>query len=189
MQLKLNSDLGEGVGNDALLMPYLFACNIACGGHFGDASTIQTAVKLALKHQVKIGAHPSYPDKENFGRKSIQFEPEFLEKSLQDQLQLFNKILLDCNSSLHHIKAHGALYNDIAQNKTLAHIYLSAMAVYKNKCCFFVPEMIHTQQVTSINGKKIPVQAETFCIHSDHKNAVAITRKLYDTFNKKEDCH
>jgi len=239
MQLKLNSDLGEGTGNDARLMPYLFACNIACGGHFGDASTIRTTVKLALQHQVKIGAHPSYPDKANFGRKSIKLTPAVLQQSLKDQLFMFCKVLEDCGASLHHIKAHGALYNDIAKNENLAETYLSAIKAYKNNCLLFVPDhsvvkklalrkdfpicieafadrnytddgclvprshpqavihqpenavkqvgaMLNLKQVVTLSGKKIPIQAETFCLHSDHKNTLKIARELHVTFNQKE---
>ncbi|MCB0486099.1 MAG: LamB/YcsF family protein, partial [Flavobacteriaceae bacterium] len=69
--IDINCDLGEGIGNDALLMPLLSSCNIACGGHTGDEKSMKETIKLALEHGVKIGAHPSYPDRENFGRKEI----------------------------------------------------------------------------------------------------------------------
>ncbi len=239
MNLKLNSDLGEGAGNDALLMPYLFACNIACGGHYGDASTIQTAVQLALKHGVKIGAHPSYPDKDNFGRKSMDIKSSILIQSLQDQLALFNQVLLENDTPLFHIKAHGALYNDIAKSEILAQTYLSIINSYKEKCLLFVPDhsaikklaleqgfqiyveafadrnylddgqlvprshpqaiihqpekavqhvydMMNSHQVITVGGKKITLQANTFCIHGDHKNAVAIAQALHQTFNQKK---
>lgn len=241
MEVSFNCDLGEGIGNDALLMPYLSACSIACGGHFGNASTIETAIKLALKHKVKIGAHPSYPDKANFGRQNLNdlnINSEMLKQSLQDQILLFDKILLKNDANLHHIKAHGALYNDIAKNERLAHLFLEIISTYKNRCILFVPdrsvikdlatekgfqimleafadrnytddlklvsrsrsnaiieepekvirhvsEIINHKQLTTISGNKMSIQAETFCIHGDHKNAVAIAKQLYHTFNKK----
>lgn len=238
MNISFNCDLGEGIGNDALIMPYLSACSVACGGHFGNASTIQTAVELALRHKVKIGAHPSYPDTISFGRQRLSISSNALQLSLRAQLSLFNKVLLKNNTKLHHIKAHGALYNDIAKNGKLALTFLEAISAYKNQCVLFVPgqsvikdlaiqqgflitleafadrnytddlqlvsrkqtnaiihepksvvahvaEMINTNHLTTITGKKISIQAETFCIHGDHKNAVAIARLLYQTFNKK----
>ena len=69
--IDINSDLGEGLGNDADLMPHLSSCNIACGGHFGDLSSIKETILIAKDYNVKIGAHPSYPDKLNFGREEL----------------------------------------------------------------------------------------------------------------------
>ena len=67
--IDINADVGEGIGNEAELMPYLSSCNIACGGHAGSPEIIKTVIQLAKKHDVKIGAHPSFPDPQNFGRK------------------------------------------------------------------------------------------------------------------------
>ena len=69
--IDINVDLGEGIGNDALIMPLISSCNVACGGHFGSAETILQTIKLAIANNVKIGAHPSFPDKVNFGRKKM----------------------------------------------------------------------------------------------------------------------
>ena len=71
-KININCDVGEGVNNEAQLMPYIQFCNIACGGHAGDVNSMSEMVKLALKYKVEIGAHPSYPDRMNFGRKSIR---------------------------------------------------------------------------------------------------------------------
>ena len=69
----INCDMGEGVDNEAEIMPYIDYCNVACGGHKGDFSSMSNTIDLALKNNVKIGAHPSYPDEINFGRKSIRY--------------------------------------------------------------------------------------------------------------------
>lgn len=123
--IDINCDLGEGntlaaADNDALLMPYLSSCNIACGGHAGSLETIEQAIKNALHHQLKIGAHPGYPDQENFGRQSLDLSAKEIVASLQQQLNLFSGVLNSHNTSLHHIKLHGALYNDVEKHNQLA---------------------------------------------------------------------
>ena len=72
LHIDINCDMGEGIGNDHLLMPYISSCSIACGGHTGTEKSILETISLADQYKVKIGAHPSYPDSENFGRKSIE---------------------------------------------------------------------------------------------------------------------
>ncbi|MBL4660595.1 MAG: LamB/YcsF family protein, partial [Alcanivoracaceae bacterium] len=82
MKININCDLGEGMGNDEELMPYLDSCNIACGGHFGNKDTMKEAIMLAIKHNVKVGAHPSFPDQQNFGRKVMKLSATELQNSL-----------------------------------------------------------------------------------------------------------
>jgi UPF0271 protein len=123
----INADLGEGYAIEEALMPYLDSCNIACGGHSGDRNTIKEVVALAQQYQVKIGAHPSYPDKENFGRKEMKLSDTELYHSLSDQIEL----LLDELSPtvLHHVKPHGALYHSCANDITSASIFLEVIKV------------------------------------------------------------
>lgn len=135
----INCDVGEGVNNEAELMPYIQFCNIACGGHAGDEDLMSAVVDLAIKHQVKIGAHPSYPNKENFGRNSMIMEPEKLKNSIQNQINTLINIVEKKGSTLHHIKAHGALYNDIAKTKAIAMHFLDSISRYKNEVKLFVP--------------------------------------------------
>ena len=116
--IDLNCDVGEGIGNEALLFPYISSCNIACGGHAGDADSMLETVRLAQKHNVLIGAHPSYPDREHFGRIRIEMAPEVLQKHLERQIKALTGILEPLNIPLHHIKAHGALYNDLASGSS-----------------------------------------------------------------------
>ena len=125
--IDINCDVGEGVGNEKQLLPLISSCNIACGGHAGDDETIANTIILAKKHHVKIGAHPSYPDKENFGRKALTISDSNLKRSLKHQLELFQKIIKTTNAKLHHIKAHGALYNQLAINKDLAILFLEVV--------------------------------------------------------------
>ncbi|MBC8395907.1 MAG: LamB/YcsF family protein, partial [Flavobacteriales bacterium] len=83
-RLSINSDVGEGVVNESALMPYLKSCSIACGGHYGNEQTMIKTAKLAISHGVNIGAHPSYPDKINFGRKEMLISMDDLKDSLYD---------------------------------------------------------------------------------------------------------
>lgn len=130
-KLNLNCDVGEGQNNEPQLLPYLDACNIACGGHFGNFRTMNAVVKIAIKNNVKIGAHPSYHDKTNFGRKSIKINEFDLIKSIQKQIDDLLIVLNELGATLHHVKPHGALYNDIVKDKKLASIFLKAIKKYE----------------------------------------------------------
>ena len=111
MKIDINADIGEGYINDENLFSLISSCNIACGGHIGDDKSIKKSIKLAINHNVKIGAHPSFPDKLNFGRKIMTISSNDLEKSLTSQINLVIKIAKDHNKRIHHIKFHGSLYN------------------------------------------------------------------------------
>lgn len=115
--LSINCDLGEGLDAiDAQIMPFIDQANIACGGHAGDAESMQTTIELALQHGVTFGAHPSYPDRENFGRKSLDISYDALFRSLLEQTEKLSYIARGYATDLAYIKPHGALYNDA--NKT-----------------------------------------------------------------------
>jgi UPF0271 protein len=157
--IDINCDVGEGMGNEANLLPLISSCNIATGGHAGDASSMRKVVRLAKANNVKIGAHPSYPDKENFGRKSMQIPSEMLEKSIQDQVSDFQKILSEEKSILHHIKPHGALYNDIAKDEQLAETFLKSIAKYKEDLYLYVPFNSAIEKCAKKEGFKIKYEA------------------------------
>ncbi|MFM2441990.1 MAG: hypothetical protein RL449_631 [Bacteroidota bacterium] len=118
--MQLNCDLGEGIGNDAALMPYIDEANIACGFHAGDAFTMRETVALCIRHGVKIGAHPSYLDRENFGRKEIELSPEEIYLLVKKQIETLNQIVKTAGGTLNHVKPHGALYNTSAKNEAVA---------------------------------------------------------------------
>jgi UPF0271 protein len=118
--MQINCDLGEGIGNDAELMPYIDEANIACGFHAGDAFTMRETVALCIRHKVKIGAHPSYLDRENFGRKEIELSPEEIYLLVRKQVETLKKITDQARTKLNHVKPHGALYNTSAKNEAVA---------------------------------------------------------------------
>ncbi len=138
-EIDINADVGEGLNNEKDLFPYLSSCSIACGGHAGDEASMQSVVTLAMQHKVKIGAHPSYPDPDNFGRKSIKLAQPVLINTIREQIDSLMSILKKENTPLHHIKPHGALYNDLAKDRELASSFLEAIAPYRNGIKLYVP--------------------------------------------------
>lgn len=230
-KIDINCDVGEGMQNEPDLFPFITSCNIACGGHAGNAESIRSVIRLAAKHNVKIGAHPSYPDREHFGRRSLSLPVQDLIGSIREQLLLFFKIAAQENVAVHHIKAHGALYNDISKDATLARNYLRALVDYEEKVALYAPygsaiaeeaqargwtvlyeafadrnynadlslvarsepsalitdaeelsvhllRMFEDHTLRAIDGTDVPIQADTFCIHSDTPGAVTLLHQL-----------
>ena len=137
--IHINCDVGEGLNNEHHLMPYISACSIACGGHAGDERTMENVIALAKQHGVQIGAHPSYPDSVNFGRISMDIPDDELIKSIRDQINTLQRVAQLHQYPISHIKAHGALYNDIAKDKERAIAYLEAISPFKKDYSIYVP--------------------------------------------------
>jgi UPF0271 protein len=128
LAIDLNADLGEGDAYDAELLKIVSSCNVACGGHAGDAETMRKTVLSAIENDVSIGAHPSYPDREGFGRRSGFMSGEELLDSLTAQINALNSVVTALGSVLTHVKPHGALYNDAVNDRALADIIASAIS-------------------------------------------------------------
>ena len=137
--IDINCDVGESEGNESQLFPFISSCNIACGAHAGNVELIEQLVGLAKKQNIHVGAHPSYPDRENFGRVSLNLPKDTLLLSIRDQLKAFSGVLADQKVKLHHIKPHGALYNDIAKDIEKAKTFLEAISEYRKDTMLFVP--------------------------------------------------
>lgn len=120
MVVDLNADLGEGCGNDEALLQLVSSANIACGFHAGDAQTMQQSVRRALKYGVAIGAHPSFPDRENFGRTAMQLPAETVYAQVVYQLGALATITRAEGGHMVHVKPHGMLYNQAATDAVLA---------------------------------------------------------------------
>lgn len=120
MNIDINCDMGENIGNDEEIMPYVTSANIACGFHAGDSKSMQTTVRLAKKYGVAVGAHPSWLDMEGFGRREMSLPPEEVERLILYQLGALYAIAKAERVDLHHVKPHGALYNQAAKDKVLA---------------------------------------------------------------------
>jgi UPF0271 protein len=139
--LCLNADLGELPGEegraiDAAMLEVVTRCNIACGGHAGDAATVRITMRRAQERDVQAGVHPSYPDRENFGRRSMQLSPAELRRTLDAQIHLFDKVAHTESMRIEHLKPHGALYNDAAKDLNIARVIASVAADWA------IPEII-----------------------------------------------
>ena len=130
--IDLNCDMGEqpdpaGYVRDESLMPYLGSCSIACGGHAGNASSMRITARNAIKHNLRLGAHPSYPDPEHFGRRALTIESDALNSSLLKQITALKSIVEDLGSTLSYVKPHGALYNTAANDRRLSRLLLKTV--------------------------------------------------------------
>ena len=125
--IDLNCDMGEGLDNDALLMPFISSANISCGYHAGDSETMKRTIELALQNNVSIGAHPGFNDKTNFGRLEIPITLPHLFDLITAQLYQFKKITESFGIQMHHIKPHGALYNMAARDISMARTIVAAI--------------------------------------------------------------
>ena len=139
-KIHINCDLGEGGEFDKELMPLISACSIACGGHAGTLESIHHTVDLAMQHNVEIGAHPSYPDKENFGRISIKMDPRELKRSLVAQIMCLKQITEAEGAKLVHVKPHGALYNDAQKDEKIAAVILDSIHEFDDPLLLYAPE-------------------------------------------------
>jgi len=127
MHVDLNADLGEGAPDDAELLALVSSANIACGWHAGDARLMQATVGAALARGVAIGAHPSYPDRENFGRREMRLAPAEVRADLIYQIGALDALVRAAGGRLHHVKPHGALYNQAARDPALADAVAAAV--------------------------------------------------------------
>ncbi|MCK8481210.1 5-oxoprolinase subunit PxpA [Psychroserpens algicola] len=159
IKIDINCDLGEGVDNEALLMPLISSCNIACGGHAGNETIMREVVELAKKHDVKIGAHPSFPDQKNFGRKIMKMSPEGLHDSIYNQVQRLKIILDQQDLPLHHIKPHGALYNLAAIDEETATVIVDVLKRFEPHVLLYAPFQSVVSQIATNAGLKVRHEA------------------------------
>jgi UPF0271 protein len=127
LRIDINCDMAEGVGNEKELMPFISSANIACGYHAGNEELMKATINLCLKYNVAIGAHPSFPDRGNFGRTNMNLPLAEVSKIVTDQIYLIKKIAEAQGAKLHHVKPHGALYNMAAKDSALANCIVLAI--------------------------------------------------------------
>ncbi|HUQ25946.1 MAG TPA: 5-oxoprolinase subunit PxpA, partial [Burkholderiales bacterium] len=237
-KIDLNCDMGESygawkMGDDAGIMPLITSANIACGFHGGDPATIRKTVRLAVDNGVAIGAHPSLPDIQGFGRRVMKISAQDMYDLVVYQAGAVEAFARAAGSKLHHIKCHGALYNMAAMDEALSDamgraakdlgvmVYTlsnsTMMRVVKGQGVRALGEvfadrgysddgtlaprdkpggmiedaqksvqqalgMIEGGFVTSLSGKRVPVAADTICLHGDQPGAVTFAKELRKTF-------
>jgi UPF0271 protein len=230
----INCDMGEAfglyrMGDDEALMPLISVANVACGFHASDFNHMRKTVRLAKQHDVKVGAHPSFPDLQGFGRRELKMSGDELTNCIIYQVGALKGFLEAENMTLNHIKPHGSLYGMAARIEAVAQAICDAAdifktplmgmigtqheTVYKARGHAFIAEyyadleynddgsLIITREhkaldpaeaasrclraiaegkTKSINGRDVPVRADSICVHSDTPNAVEVARAVRD---------
>jgi len=159
-KIPINCDLGEGMPDDAAIIPFIDEANIACGFHAGDSLTMRTTIAHCLSRQVKIGAHPSYLDRENFGRIVVTLSPTEIYQLVHKQVSILQKIAAEAGAKLNHVKPHGALYNESAKNKIVAQAI--AKAVFDLDPTLILFGLSQSHSITQALEMGLKVAHETF---------------------------
>ena len=216
-------------------MPYITSANVACGFHGGDPGTIRTTVKLAVEHGVAIGAHPSLPDLQGFGRRVMKISPQDMYDLVLYQAGAVEAFARAAGARLHHVKCHGALYNMAANDAGLAEAMARAVKDLGGGLILYAlsnslmmstgkklgirvagevfadrgyaddgtlaprggpgamiedaalaaqraVSMVEEGYVTALSGRRVPVSADTLCLHGDQPGAVAFARAIRQAF-------
>ena len=133
----INCDLGEGYPNDAELMKYISSANIACGFHAGNEETMSRTVELAIENNIAVGAHPSFPDRENFGRLNMALPYREVSQLVTEQVVAMHNICGEMKVEMRHVKPHGALYNMAAKDPKLSAAIAEAVANFDRNLVYF----------------------------------------------------
>jgi 5-oxoprolinase (ATP-hydrolysing) subunit A len=231
MEIDLNADLGEGCGSDEALLDLVSSANIACGWHAGGANAMHDCVRWAVKKGVSIGAHPSFNDPENFGRKEMDLPANEIYAGVLYQLGALSAIAQAEGGRIAHVKPHGALYNQAARDPKIADAIVSAVHDFDPSVAVFalansglvtaareagliaieevfadrgyrsdgslVPRkepgallddeeevlertlaMVREQRVQAVDGRWVPLNAQTICLHGDGPHALAFACRI-----------
>jgi UPF0271 protein len=173
--IDLSADLGEGTPGEDELWPLIDAANIACGGHVGDEATMHAAVLHAKQHRVRLGAHPSYPDREHFGRRSLTMAPEALQAALIEQLTQLYAIAAREDVALLHVKPHGALYNEAHHDRALADVIIAAMQAVDASLSLVGPD--HSAMAEAARARGTNVVREAFADRRYNPDGSLLSRK------------
>lgn len=230
-RIDFNCDLGEGCGSDAAIMPFISSASIASGGHAGDAASMRETVALCLAHGVAVGVHPSFEDREHFGRREFSLSPEAIAGAVTRQVEALAETCAVQGARLHHVKPHGALYNLSARDRGVADAIAGAVHAFDPAVLLYglsesastsaaharglravhevfaerryetdgrltprgeadaviegledalaqVRTLLREGHVVSRTGERVPLRADTLCLHGDRADAAAFARAL-----------
>jgi len=155
LSVDLNADLGEGSGHDAELFELISSANIATGFHAGDSDTMHAAISAAMQHGVAVGAHPSFFDRENFGRKELKVPNEEVFDAVAYQLGIFQAIASALGVRPNHVKPHGALYNMAVRDEKLADAIARGIESVDPKLILFAPDNTELARAGETRGVQI----------------------------------
>ena len=179
MEININCDLGEtskfcSTENDPLLLGIVNSANVACGYHAGDEPTMKKTVEISKKNGVSIGAHPSFHDPENFGRKRLNLPPKDITKLIIDQINILAEIAEKNSMKVTHVKPHGALNNMACENFDLANVIAKSILEVNKDLIFLVPTGSEMEKA----GKKLnmKVAAEIFADRNYEDNGNLVSR-------------
>ncbi|MBP2849059.1 5-oxoprolinase subunit PxpA [Dickeya oryzae] len=186
MVIDLNADLGEGGQHDEALLQLVSSANIACGFHAGDASLMRQSVRWAIQYGVAIGAHPSFFDRENFGRTAMNVPPETVYAQVLYQIGALAAIVKAEGARLFHVKPHGMLYNQAARDPVLAEAIARAVAAVDSSLCLVGlagSELIHAGQRAGLKCRQEvfadrSYQADGSLVPRDQPSAVISSDEL-----------
>lgn len=183
-KINLNCDLGEGAAYDEQIIPLINSANIACGFHAGNHDMMDATAKLCIDNNVDIGAHPGYPDKENFGRTNLDVTPKQVYDYTLAQLEALGNVVGNTGKIV-HIKPHGALYNQAAKNKKLADAIVDAIIDYDKDLILMA--LSGSQMIKSAKEKKIRYASEVFADRAYEADGSLRARSLENSMITDED--
>lgn len=180
MTMDLNCDMGEleDAAHEAALMEYITSANIACGGHAGDEATMERTVRLAQARGVWIGAHPSYPDRANFGRVEMALTTAEIESTVREQIERLEAVVRKLGGRITHVKPHGALYNVAARNEDVARAIGRAVAQWNHEAVLF--GLLGSTSLDVWRAMGLPVAAEAFADRRYEPDGSLRARKFPD---------
>jgi UPF0271 protein len=182
-RIDLNCDMGElpqaiADGTQEALMPSFTSVNVACGGHAGDAQTMQTTIAQAFRWKLAVGAHPGYPDRANFGRVELNLPPDAIADAVYQQVQALAEIAARNGASLTHVKPHGALYNQAVHNREIAQAIAQGVARWRTDVVLV--GLAGSPMLEVFRGAGFPVAAEAFADRRYEPDGTLRSRKQKD---------
>ena len=182
MEININCDLGESsklhsTENDPLLLEIVNSANIACGYHAGDKATMEKTIEISKKNKVSIGAHPSFNDPENFGRKRLNLPSSEITKLIIDQINILSNIAVKAGVKVTHVKPHGALNNMACENYDLAKVISESITQVNKELIFLVPTGSQMEKAGKKLGMKIAAEIFADRNYEDDGNLVSRSKE------------